>query len=110
MDGESSEADTAADQSPHDTAALLNTFRTILVGGALPGEVAGLDGEEALEAARFVAAAAEQRASGVPVVQLESVGGRIGRRRMRLAVVNDDMPFLVDSVTAAISARNLIIH
>ena len=89
---------------------MLSEIRDILVGGALPGEIAGFDEAEAAEAARFVAAAAEHRLPGEPVVRLESVGGRIGRRRMRLAVINDDMPFLVDSVTAAITARNLITH
>ncbi len=110
MDGESSEADPAADGTPPETFPLLSRIREILVGGALPGEIEGFDEAEAAEAARFVAAAAEHRLPGLPVVRLESVGGGVGRRRMRLAVINDDMPFLVDSVTAAITARNLITH
>ena len=35
---------------------------------------------------------------------------RPGDRRMRIAIVNDDMPFLVDSVANAIASRQLTIH
>ena len=37
-------------------------------------------------------------------------GGEAGRRRMRLAIVNDDMPFLVDSVAAVIAGYGLTVH
>ena len=43
-------------------------------------------------------------------IRLESTGGEAGRRRMRLAIINDDMPFLVDSIANAIAARHLTIH
>src|SRR5207247_1596738 len=33
-----------------------------------------------------------------------------GNRRMRIGIVNDDMPFLVDSVANAVAARQLTIH
>ncbi|MFC3714338.1 NAD-glutamate dehydrogenase [Sphingoaurantiacus capsulatus] len=80
-----------------------------LFGGALPDEVAGLSPEEAARVVDFVAAAAAERPAGEPVVRLESLEGQPGRRRMALAIVNDDMPFLVDSVSAAIGAENLAI-
>src|SRR3546814_7071133 len=48
--------------------------------------------------------------SDLALVRLESVGGAVGQRRMRLCIVNDDMPFLVDSVAGAIAARGLIVH
>jgi NAD-specific glutamate dehydrogenase len=32
------------------------------------------------------------------------------RRSMRLAVVNDDMPFLVDSISSAIAAHDIAVH
>ena len=41
---------------------------------------------------------------------IESVGGRTGERFMRLAVINDDMPFLVDSVAATVAAHGLVIE
>jgi glutamate dehydrogenase len=86
---------------------LLKTIAAGLLAGALPDEIDGFDAEDA---ARFIADAAQLRQPGNPAIRLESTGGRIGRRRMRLAVVNDDMPFLVDSVAGAVSARGLQIH
>jgi hypothetical protein len=55
-------------------------------------------------------ACAERRPPGIALVRLESLGGQVGQRRMRIGIVNDDMPFLVDSVANAIAARGLIIH
>jgi glutamate dehydrogenase len=97
-------ADKAADPS------ILNAFKNALVDSALPGEVAGFAPEEQDAAAAFIASAAMRRPAGVAVVDLESVGGEVGQRRMRFCVVNDDMPFLVDSIAAAVAARGLIVH
>jgi glutamate dehydrogenase len=81
-----------------------------LCEGALPGELADFPENERSEAATFIAEAAQLRPPGMAIVRLESAGTEIGRRRMRLCIANDDMPFLVDSVAAAIAARGLIIH
>ena len=78
--------------------------------GALPGETDGFDDEARAAAAAFVSAVATRRRPGEAVVALESAGGDSGRRTMRLVIVNDDMPFLVDSVAAAIAARGLAVH
>ena len=78
-----------------------------LVKGALPGELDGFDEGARAEAAAFVAEAAAERTPGKPSIRLESVGH--GRRFMRLAIVNDDMPFLVDSVAATVSSHELSI-
>ncbi|QPQ56345.1 NAD-glutamate dehydrogenase [Allosphingosinicella flava] len=104
MTSNSKGADKAVDPS------ILNAFQAALVDGALPGEVSGLDGEAVEDAAAFVAAAASRRPPGAALVNLESLGGEVGQRRMRIVIVNDDMPFLVDSVAAAIAARGLIVH
>ncbi|MDO9488263.1 MAG: NAD-glutamate dehydrogenase, partial [Sphingomonadaceae bacterium] len=80
-----------------------------LFAGALPDEVAGLSVEEAARIVDFAAATAATRPAGQPAIRLESLEGQPGRRRMALAIVNDDMPFLVDSVSAAIGAHNLSI-
>lgn len=80
-----------------------------LFADALPDEVAGLSPEEAARIVDFVAATAAQRPAGGAAIRLESLDGQPGRRRMALAIVNDDMPFLVDSVSAAIGADNLSI-
>ena len=90
--------------------ALLEDVAEGLLAGALPGELEGWGDQDRREAARFILTAARERHPGHPMVQLESVGGAVGERRMRLVVVNDDMPFLVDSVAGAIGARGLQIH
>ena len=88
----------------------LNALEHMLIEGALPGEIVEFSEADRREAARFVAGCAERRPPGIALVRLESVGGQVGQRRMRICIVNDDMPFLVDSVAMAITARGLIIH
>ena len=81
-----------------------------LCGALLPGEIAdGPGGASAWieEVAPFVLAAAQQRVPGEPVIELASVSGE--RRVLRIAIVNDDMPFLVDSVAAAVADAGLVI-
>jgi len=81
-----------------------------LVDGALPGELQGFGEVERAAAARFVAALAERRQPNTPNLALETLpGAPVGRRRMRLAIINDDMPFLVDSIAAAIGAHGIAI-
>ena len=83
---------------------------TALVEGALPGELDGFDEAQRASAGGFVAAAAAVRPARAPVIALESQSGETTQRRMRLAIVNDDMPFLVDSVGAALATYGLDIH
>ena len=80
-----------------------------LTKGALPGELQGFGKKERQEAAIFVAATAEARPPGTAVLALEPVSGTDPNRRMRLAIVNDDMPFLVDSIAATIGAQGVVI-
>ena len=89
---------------------LVREIAAVLTTGALPGETDGFDGASRDGAAAFVAQAAARRLPGQPSFALESTGGESGRRLMRLAIVNDDMPFLVDSVAAALAARGLAVH
>ncbi len=60
-------------------------------------------------AAAFVAGVAQQRAPGEPSIALEPMSGDDTHRRMRLAIVNDDMPFLVDSIAAMVGADGIAI-
>lgn len=76
---------------------------------ALPGELAGFGEEKQAEAAAFLAQTAAVRPAGTPALALEQLPGDGARRRMRLAIVNDDMPFLVDSVAAAIGDRDIAV-
>ena len=89
---------------------LVDSLRSALTANALPGETEGFDRQEKAEAVAFVAQAALCRPAGTSAIRIESTGGEAGKRRMRLAVVNEDMPFLVDSVAGAIAARGLAIH
>ncbi|MBX9813098.1 MAG: glutamate dehydrogenase [Proteobacteria bacterium SG_bin5] len=85
-----------------------------LVEGALPGELEGFGDAERAEAARFVAATAGARPAATARMELETISGDETNRQMRLAIVNDDMPFLVDSIAATIGAHGIdidrIIH
>jgi glutamate dehydrogenase len=90
--------------------ALATTVREALVSNALPGELDGFTAEERNDAAAFVVETGARRKLGELAIRMKSIGGEAGKRRMRLAIVNDDMPFLVDSVAAAIAARGLGIH
>src|SRR3569832_1576153 len=81
-----------------------------LVAGALPGETDNFDEQAKADAVAFMATTAANRSAGQPAIALESLGGDSVHRRMRLGIVNDDMPFLVDSVAAALAAQNVDIH
>jgi glutamate dehydrogenase len=89
---------------------LVESIRKALTGNALPGETQGLSREGERDAAQFLAEVAAKRKPGELALKIESIGGEAGNRRMRIAIVNDDMPFLVDSVANALAARQLTIH
>ena len=75
---------------------------------ALPGEAESIDAAARTAITAFVAATAGTRAPGTPALALDTAPGATGaRRRLALAIVNDDMPFLVDSVASAITAAGL---
>ena len=80
-----------------------------LTEGALPGELAGFGDAEARAAAAFIVTIAAERQPGAPAIGLEAMAADDTRRRMRMAIVNDDMPFLVDSIAAAIDAHDIAI-
>src|SRR6188472_1133028 len=89
---------------------LVESIREALTTNALPGEKEGFDREQQRDAAEFIASAAAVRPARTTAMKIESTGGEAGRRRMRLVTVNEDMPFLVDSVAGAVAARDLGIH
>jgi glutamate dehydrogenase len=84
--------------------ALIKALRTGLEASLLPGD-ADAGKAELDEAAAWLLTAAATRAPGQPIVQLESASG--ARRHLRIAIVNDDKPFLVDSVAATIAAQGV---
>ncbi|GAA4032882.1 NAD-glutamate dehydrogenase [Sphingomonas rosea] len=89
---------------------MTDAFTEALLDGALPGETEGFSPEEQAEAAAFIAETAAVRAPGKLVLKLQSAGGEAAKRVMRLGIVNDDMPFLVDSVAAVIAGHGLTVH
>ena len=89
---------------------LVESIRKALTRNALPDETEGLTRQGEREAAEFLAEVAAKRRKGELGLKIESIGGEAGKRRMRIGIVNDDMPFLVDSVANAIASRHLTIH
>ena len=85
--------------------ALIKALRLHLEASLLPGD-APADKPALSEAAQFLFAAAHTRQPGESLVQIES---DTGERRLRIALVNDDMPFLVDSIAATIAAQGIAI-
>jgi len=73
---------------------------------ALPGETDHLDVATKGRIIALVTRTAAQRSPGEAVVMLDD-GADSARRRLALAIINDDMPFLVDSVSSAITAAGI---
>ena len=80
-----------------------------LIAGALPGELAGFGAQLQTKATEAAHDALSRYAPGAPALHLSTGTGEGGRRLMRLAVANDDMPFLVDSIAASVGAAGLTI-
>jgi glutamate dehydrogenase len=89
---------------------LVDSLRKALTELALPGETRGLSRDGIRDAAQFLAEVAARRQHGEVSLAIESTGGEVGKRRMRIGIVNDDMPFLVDSIANAIAGHQLTIH
>ena len=89
---------------------LVEGVQAALIRDALPGETQGFDTAQQRDAALFIAEALQQRSEAQSLVLLQSTGGEAGNRRMRLVTINEDMPFLVDSVAAAIAAQGIAIQ
>ena len=95
---------------PRASQSLADAYSSALLDGALPGETEGFSAVEQQDAGAFIASVAAQREPGKIALRLESVGGEAGKRVMRLVIVNDDMPFLVDSVAGVIAGHGLTVH
>ena len=85
-------------------AALLKAMCQAFADGALPGESEGFGKNACDQAAQFMVTSALVRKPGAPLVALDSFTDEQGRLAMRIAINNDDMPFLVDSVSAAVAS------
>ncbi len=78
--------------------------------GTLPGDLDGFGPKARAEAAAFAVEALAVRKASAPGLVIDTLAAPDGRRQMRLAVANPDMPFLVDSVAAVIAAHGLVIE
>ncbi len=95
-------SDKGAGKAPDSS--LLKPLAASLKASILPGDVM-LDPKGIDEAARFLLDAGAQRLSRTSVITMESTTEE--RRRLQIAIINDDMPFLVDSIAATITAHGL---
>jgi glutamate dehydrogenase len=86
---------------------LMKAMASAFSQSALPGENEGFDAKASEEAARVTLELANQRKPGVAAVALDSFTDPTGRLAMRIAMNNDDMPFLVDSISAAVAAHGI---
>lgn len=94
---------------PVSTAAIEETLTGCLFARALPGEIEGLDDAARAAIAAFMAQAAAQRRPDAPVIHIDPLADD-GARRLQLAVIGEDRPFLVDSTAAAVTAAGIDIH
>lgn len=87
-------------------------LQSALAQGALPGEREGFDDAAAQAAADFMARALAKRDPGVPIIVIErmAAANKAGGRSLRIALVNDDMPFLVDSIAMCLAAEGVTIR
>ena len=85
---------------------LLEAITARMKASLLPGDTE-FPAELLREAARFVAETAQDRTPGKPAIQIASASEE--RRFTRIAIVNDDMPFLVDSIANAIASLGIAI-
>lgn len=93
-------------QKSPDKAQLTKRIAERILTSLLPGDTPFENGQVE-DAAGFLLAAAAKREIGQAVVSLVSTSSQ--HRFMRIAIINDDMPFLVDSVASAIAAQGLSI-
>ena len=91
---------------PMDDAGLIATVQAQMAASLLPNEGTLTDAQLA-EAAAFLLEAARLRPRSDAALLVRS--GAEGHRATRIAIVNRDMPFLVDSVAGAIGAQGLAI-
>lgn len=95
------------------TAETERRLQAALAEGALPGEREGFDDQAAHEAASFMSKAFDRRTPGMPVIEigrLPSSSPKSGARALRIALVNDDMPFLVDSIANCLAGQGVVIR
>ncbi|MCG2841688.1 NAD-glutamate dehydrogenase [Sandaracinobacter sp. RS1-74] len=111
MPNEAPGADSPADFDPESFPAdLRKAFRQQLYASATPSETEGLSDVDLDRLADLALATFAVRPHGTHNVHVGAGEGDVGRRHMAVILNTDDMPFLVDSATAAIGAEGLEIR
>jgi glutamate dehydrogenase len=83
---------------------LLQQMIEAIAASTLPGENEGFAKAQQKEAASFMLQAADKRKVGEAAIAVESFTNAKGKLATRIAINNDDTPFLVDSVSSALAA------
>jgi glutamate dehydrogenase len=100
----------SASSAPISGLSLEATLAQRFADSLLPSEAADFDAARLAQAARFTLRAAARRKGAESSLAIESVAGTdTSPRYLRIAVINDDMPFLVDSVCATVTQHGLAI-
>jgi glutamate dehydrogenase len=85
---------------------LVTILQQRLAASLLPNDTP-MGPQELAAAARFMLDGARTRRPVQTTLAIDTVSGGAGARFMRIAVANEDMPFLVDSVAGTIAAHDL---
>ncbi|WP_293704627.1 NAD-glutamate dehydrogenase domain-containing protein, partial [Sphingopyxis sp. UBA6723] len=104
------ETDTSTATTAKVPAKIAAAYLAALRGSALPGEGDDMDAAALADASQFAGRASLDRAAETPSLLLEPMAADGTDRRMRLVIVNDDMPFLVDSTSQIVAAQGLAVH
>ncbi|NJM50635.1 MAG: RagB/SusD family nutrient uptake outer membrane protein, partial [Sphingomonadales bacterium] len=86
---------------------LIKPMMKAFAANTLPGEDEGFDDAACRDAALFALAACGRRKAGQAAITAASFTDQRGRLALRILICNDDMPFLVDSVAAALVANGV---
>lgn len=100
---------------------LAEQLAPLLFARALPGEIEQLSPDDRRSIAAFMAAVLAERigaatggaaGAAAPIIRIEplTTADRPQRRQLRLAIIGEDRPFLVDSICGAIAAAGIEIH
>ncbi len=97
------------DRKPAGADALTAQLTQRISASLLPADTP-LSPAELIAAAGFLFDSAQERRAAETALAIGTVSGVAGSRFMRIAVINEDMPFLVDSIAATIAAHDLEIQ
>jgi glutamate dehydrogenase len=88
-----------------------HSFAPLLFAGVSPEDLVRYEARELADLAEAAWLYLQERRPGVPKVRIESRGGPIGAERIKsvsiIEIVNDDMPFLLDSIMGELTERGL---